>query len=271
MTTIETTAQPGDSSTEHPRYKLAKIAAWYLLIAAAIRLAVWLLNDSNVQRNAVINFVATLAHGAGGFGAVQGTWGIVALIAMLALGLVFVLTKVRVGARIVYGIYVALGFYSTFLMMMFGDSFGELRDISYVGYVRDTGFGGESGLFYFWLVVEVVGIALAVAAVISTLSGIELDGAQRRGATTGAAPPADSGRSAAMRRPHIGTNVLAIVALVFGVGGSFLGVIFGHIALAQIERTGERGRKQALAGVILGYLGCAIFFIYFTFFFQISI
>jgi len=26
-----------------------------------------------------------------------------------------------------------------------------------------------------------------------------------------------------------------------------------------------------LAGVILGYLGCAIFFIYFTFFFQISI
>jgi hypothetical protein len=170
----------------------------------------------------------------------------------------------------VYGIYIALGFYSTFLMILYGNSFGELREISYVGYVRDSGFGGESGLFYFWFAVEVIGIALAIAAVISTLSGIELDGAQRRGATTGEAPPAGSGPPATMRPSQARTNVTAILALVFGVCGSFLGVIFGHIALTQIERTGERGRKQALAGVILGYLGPAIFFIYLIFFFQVS-
>jgi hypothetical protein len=271
MTTIETAAQPGDSSTVHPRYTLAKIAAWYLLIAAAIRLAVWLLNDRTVLRNTVIHFVAILARGAGGFPAIQGTLWVVALVALLALGLIFVLTKVRAGARIVYGIYIALGFYSTFQMLVFGASFTDFREISYMDHFRSIGFGGDSGLFYFWLMVEVIGIALAIAAVIFTLSGIELDGAQRRGATTGAALLAGAGSPAGMRRPHIGTNVMAIVALVFGVGGSFLGVIFGHIALAQIERTGERGRKQALAGVILGYLGTAIVFTYLTFFFQISI
>lgn len=270
MTTIETAAQPGDSPTVHPRYTLAKIAAWYLVIAAAIRLAVWLLDDRTILRNTVIHFVAILARGAGGFPAVQGTLAMVVLTALLALGLVFVVTKVRVGARIVYGIYIAVGFYSTFHMIVFGNSFRDFREISYVAHVRGSGLSGFSGLFYFWLAVEVIGFALAIAAVICTLSGIELDGAHRRGATTGAALPAGSA-PVATRRAHIGTNVMAIVALVFGVGGSFLGVIFGHIALAQIERTGARGRKQALAGVILGYLGTAIFFIYLIFFFRISL
>lgn len=270
MTTIETAAPPGESSTVHPRYKLAKIAAWYLVIGAAIRLALWLPHDSTILRNNVINFLATLAHGAGGFPAVQGTLWIVALIALLALGLIFVLKRVRVGARIVYAIYIALGFYSTFQMIVYGNFFTDFREMSYVAHARGSGLSGLSGPFSFWLALEVVGIALAIAAVICTLSGIELDGAQRRGTTVGEAQPAGSGTPAAMRPRPAGTNVMAIVALVFGLGGSFLGVIFGHIALTQIERTGARGRKQALAGLILGYSGNAIFFIYLIFFFRIS-
>lgn len=55
-----------------------------------------------------------------------------------------------------------------------------------------------------------------------------------------------------------GTNVMAILALIFGLGGGLLGIIFGHVSLAQIRRTGENGRGLAIAGLIFGYLGLAI-------------
>ena len=55
------------------------------------------------------------------------------------------------------------------------------------------------------------------------------------------------------------TNAFAIVALVLGLMGiSLLAVIFGHISLRQINRTGERGRAMALAGTILGWVGIAV-------------
>ncbi len=54
------------------------------------------------------------------------------------------------------------------------------------------------------------------------------------------------------------TNVLAIVSLVLAVlGVSIGGVILGHIAQSQIKKTGEAGKGLALAGTIVGYVGCA--------------
>lgn len=61
------------------------------------------------------------------------------------------------------------------------------------------------------------------------------------------------------------TNGLAIAALVCGVGGFVIGVSFipaiicGHLARAQIRRTGEQGGGMALAGLIIGYAGIALF------------
>lgn len=73
------------------------------------------------------------------------------------------------------------------------------------------------------------------------------------------------------------TNSLAIVALVLSLSGFIVGltaiggIVCGHLALAQIKRTGEAGRGMALAGVIIGYclvgigvllvLGYIIFFV----------
>lgn len=51
------------------------------------------------------------------------------------------------------------------------------------------------------------------------------------------------------------TNTLAILALVFGFGGGLLGIIFGHMARAQIRRTGEQGWGLATVGLVLGYVG----------------
>jgi ABC-type spermidine/putrescine transport system permease subunit II len=49
-------------------------------------------------------------------------------------------------------------------------------------------------------------------------------------------------------------NVLAIVSLILAFVVSLGGIICGHIALAQIKKTGEKGRGLALAGTILGYV-----------------
>ena len=54
------------------------------------------------------------------------------------------------------------------------------------------------------------------------------------------------------------TNVLSIITLIFGVlGFAIVPVITGHIALAQIKRTGEDGRGISIAGLVLGYIGLA--------------
>ncbi|CAB4961260.1 unannotated protein [freshwater metagenome] len=50
-------------------------------------------------------------------------------------------------------------------------------------------------------------------------------------------------------------NTLAIVSLATAVTSfaAVAGVITGHIALAQIKKTGEAGRPAAIAGLIIGY------------------
>jgi peptidyl-prolyl cis-trans isomerase B (cyclophilin B) len=60
------------------------------------------------------------------------------------------------------------------------------------------------------------------------------------------------------------TNVLAILSLVFSIGGSILGVVFGHIALGQIARSGERGHGLAIAGLITGYAGIVLIIVLFA-------
>ena len=50
------------------------------------------------------------------------------------------------------------------------------------------------------------------------------------------------------------TNALAIASLVFAFLFIPLGIIFGHIALSQIRKTGEEGRGLAIAGLVISYL-----------------
>jgi len=51
-------------------------------------------------------------------------------------------------------------------------------------------------------------------------------------------------------------NTLAVVSIASAVSwvGSVAGIITGHIALAQIKRSGEKGRALAITGLIIGYL-----------------
>ncbi|WP_230598320.1 DUF4190 domain-containing protein [Rhodococcoides fascians] len=48
---------------------------------------------------------------------------------------------------------------------------------------------------------------------------------------------------------------------MFGIIGGLLGVVFGHIALSQIKRTGEGGHGLAVAGLALGYIYVVFWFL----------
>ncbi|MGK2865898.1 MAG: peptidylprolyl isomerase [Mycobacterium sp.] len=54
------------------------------------------------------------------------------------------------------------------------------------------------------------------------------------------------------------TNGLAIASLICAFLIAPLGVIFGHISLSQIKRSGEDGRGLAIAGLVIGYLLTAL-------------
>jgi len=68
------------------------------------------------------------------------------------------------------------------------------------------------------------------------------------------------------------TNVLAIISLVASIlSFSIVGVITGHIALNQIKKRAEGGRGLAIAGLIVGYLGCLGWIILWVFVIGLSI
>lgn len=80
-----------------------------------------------------------------------------------------------------------------------------------------------------------------------------------RDAHNGEAPPAGFMPPVALAPNNSDrTNTMAILALVLGWFTGILGVVFGHIALNQIKRTGERGRGLAIAGLVLGYIALVV-------------
>ncbi|MBA4021682.1 MAG: hypothetical protein C0482_04905 [Gordonia sp.] len=58
--------------------------------------------------------------------------------------------------------------------------------------------------------------------------------------------------------PSEGSNPLAISALFSSFVFAPLGVVFGHLAIHQIARTGQRGRGLAVSGLVIGYTLTAI-------------
>lgn len=81
------------------------------------------------------------------------------------------------------------------------------------------------------------------------------------GQQPGAYPPAAYQPAAQPYPVHSPTNGYAVASLICGIGVFMVGVTFipaiicGHIARAQIKRTGQDGDGLALAGLILGYIG----------------
>lgn len=50
------------------------------------------------------------------------------------------------------------------------------------------------------------------------------------------------------------TNTFALLAIVLAFLSPIAAIIFGHLGLSQIKRTGDAGRGIALTGLIIGYV-----------------
>ena len=74
--------------------------------------------------------------------------------------------------------------------------------------------------------------------------------------------PITADRAVGLRPATSRTNTLAIVTLIVSLVVSPLAIPLGRIAMAQIERTGEQGRGLAIAGLVIGCIGIAAFFIF---------
>jgi peptidyl-prolyl cis-trans isomerase B (cyclophilin B) len=58
--------------------------------------------------------------------------------------------------------------------------------------------------------------------------------------------------------PPAQTNGMAVASLICAFLFAPLGIVFGHISLSQIKRTGEEGRGLAVAGLVISYLVTAL-------------
>lgn len=74
------------------------------------------------------------------------------------------------------------------------------------------------------------------------------------------------------------TNGMAIGALVASIAGAtvcgigaIVGAILGHIAMAQIKKTGEQGQGMALAAVIVGWIVGGLGLLFWAFYFFVVV
>ncbi len=58
--------------------------------------------------------------------------------------------------------------------------------------------------------------------------------------------------------PARATNSMAIASLISAFLFAPLGIVFGHMSLSQIKRSGEDGRGLAVAGLVIGYVVTAL-------------
>ncbi len=152
-----------------------------------------------------------------------GWWWVLWLIALvLALGFVFLKSRVGASVALAFSFLPVLASSIDWLKWT-ADSLGQ-GALDYVA-IWDMWFP----TFAWWIVI--VGYAYAIVGI-----------ARMR---TAAAPVvAPSGKM----------NVFAVLALVIGILGGWLAIVFGHLALSQIKNTGQKGREMATFGLVLGYI-----------------
>jgi hypothetical protein len=97
---------------------------------------------------------------------------------------------------------------------------------------------------------EELGAAGSPSRGAATTSGVLLEATPK----VAAPRPKPAKKARAPRDPQAPINSLAIVAVLLGVLGMPFAALFGHLALAQLKGSGERGVIPAWVAVVLGYL-----------------
>lgn len=126
------------------------------------------------------------------------------------------------------------------------------------------GLQGWHVIILLMIVVVVAVIVLVVALAAKSKKPVGVDPYGRPATSQPATPPVQigytmDGQPIYQQSTRPGTNVLAVFALVLSFFIGILGIVLGHIARAQIRRTGEGGAGLALAGLIVGYVWVGLF------------
>jgi hypothetical protein len=58
--------------------------------------------------------------------------------------------------------------------------------------------------------------------------------------------------------PEPKLNTFALIGFIASFFIGVVGIVFGHLALSQLKRSGEKGHGFALAGLIIGYVGVGL-------------
>lgn len=58
--------------------------------------------------------------------------------------------------------------------------------------------------------------------------------------------------------PEPKLNTFALIGFIASFIANVVGIVFSHIALNQLKRSGERGHGLALAGLIIGYVSLGL-------------
>ena len=79
-------------------------------------------------------------------------------------------------------------------------------------------------------------------------------GSPAAGAPYGQQPYAQQGYPQYGAPAAPGTNIMAILSLIFAFVFAPVGIVLGHIAKKQIKQTGEQGDGLATAGLVISYI-----------------
>lgn len=60
------------------------------------------------------------------------------------------------------------------------------------------------------------------------------------------------------------TNTYAVLAILLAFMAPIAGVVFGHMSLSQIKRTGDAGRGLAITGLVIGYAAIVFLVLFFV-------
>lgn len=126
--------------------------------------------------------------------------------------------------------------------------------------IGDSYFEGTDWLIWGVITLAVL-LALAVPGTMGAIKVSQANAAARTGQSPQVVTPIGStpdGQPIYAQSGGSGTNALAIATIITAFVFPIAAIILGHIARAQVRRTGQDGAGLALAGLIISYIQVVI-------------
>lgn len=161
------------------------------------------------------------------------------------------------GPMIIYG-FIALVQFSSWLVLRGRPVRSVVAAVPVVAVAACMTLLGSLTNNVFWNLPPVVGPVVALTFVGSAWLAAAIDPQRREIFAAAKSAPQNQAPTASPIVAQGQTNGLAIAALIVVFFSSVIGLILGHVALAQIRQSGQPGRGLALAAVVIGWVATGL-------------